>query len=89
MRLNTIFVTSILGVYYFLAPLVVMFFVKDDKKYKIIRIVLLSSFFILLLIGILSEIDFNKNNLYIGFNFSSGWMNKSIIWRFPKFKIFA
>lgn len=87
MRLNTTIVAMVLSIYFLILPVFVMYFTKDDKKYRLIRNLLLSSFFIMLLIGVIGEIDFNKQTIYIGFNFSNGWFNKDIIWKFPRFKL--
>ena len=49
--------------------------------------ILLSLFFIVLFVGVLGEIDINKDFVYIGFDFSSGFFNKEIIFSFSKFKL--
>lgn len=86
MRLNTILVFVILIVFYFLVPVLALFLRDNDKIYRKFRAIYLSLFFIVLIIGVLGKIDLNKNVVYIGFDFSSGFFNKTIITKFPKFK---
>ena len=86
MRINTIFFCSLLGVVYVLCPILIMIFAKDDKKSRLLKNLILSSFLVLLMIGIIADIDFTKDKIYIGFDFSAGFFNKSIILSFSSFK---
>lgn len=85
MRINTVFVCCLLVVLYFIVPIIMMF-TKDDKMYRLIRNLVLSSFFVVLLIGVIGDIDYTKEKIYIGFDWLGVSCGKEVLWGVNKFK---
>ena len=88
MTINTT-LTLILGIIcYIVLPFLVLLFVKNDKRLKVITIVLLCLYLVILLIGVWGEIDVNRHNITINFDFSGKFCSKKINFNFKNLTTF-
>lgn len=88
MTLNTIAVSILALICYFVLPLMILIFVKNYKSVKKITFALLIIYIVILVIGVWTRVDVTRNVVKISLDYSYGFFNKSIRWGFSNLKIF-
>ena len=87
MRLPSLLVAILVGVFYLVVPLLILFFVRNEKKLKTVLLILVGIFCFVLFVGVFGKVDITAERVYIGFDFSGKWCSKTINFQFNTTKL--
>lgn len=87
MKIYTALVLTFALVAYFVPPFLVLL-IKNKKAQNILLWILFGVYICVLLIGVWGKIDVGKKFVYVNFDFSKGWANKSVSFSFKNLTTF-